>query len=203
MREYDKILQQRKGQLQQTECRLDTLHERLMSLQREQKDCEQAQVVIQKVAQLTQEELKYHVSELVTLALAAVFDDPYQFEIDFVQRRGQTECDLWFVRDGKRIDPMNASGGGAQDVASFALRVSLWSLKSKRTRPILILDEPMTALKGEDLPEKGARLLKEISEKLKLQIIYVSHSPEQIESADGIHSISIKKGVSKCVSHLN
>ena len=196
MREYDKILQQRKGQLQQTECRLDTLHERLMSLQREQKDCEQAQAVIQTVAQLTQEELKYHISELGTLALAAVFDDPYELELDFVQRRGQTECDIWFVRDGERVNPLSASGGGAIDVACFALRVSLWSLKAKRTRPVLILDEPLKWLKGEDLPEKGARLIKEISERLKLQIIYISHIPEQVESADRIHHITLKKGVS-------
>lgn len=202
MRDYEKILQRRKGQLEQVESRLDTLHERHMTLQREQKDCEQAQVIIQTVAQKTQEELKYHIGELGTLALAAVFDNPYELELDFVQRRGQTECDIWFVRDGERIHPLSASGGGAVDVACFALRVSLWSLKQNRTRPVLILDEPLRFLKGDDLPEKGAKLIKEISERLGLQIIYISHIPEQVDSADGIHSISIKKGVSKCQSRL-
>lgn len=195
MRDYEKILQQRQGQLLQVSDQLDTLHERLMKLQREHKDCELAQSVIQNVAQLTQEELKYHVSELCTLALAAVFDDPYELELDFVQRRGQTECDIWFVRDGERINPLAASGGGAVDVACFALRVSLWSLKKKRTRPILILDEPLKWLKGDDLPEKGARLIKEISERLKIQIIYISHIPEQVESANRIHSFTLRKGV--------
>jgi len=196
MKDFAKILEQHKGKLEQIEDQLDALHEKHMALVTEQKHCEQAQAVIQKVAQLTQEELKYHVSELVTLALAAVFDDPYEFEVSFEQRRSQTECDLWFVRDGERVDPLTASGGGAVDVACFALRVALWSLKAHRTRPVLVLDEPLKFLKGDDLPEKGARMIREISERLGIQIIMISHQVEQIEFADRVFHVT-KKGKSK------
>lgn len=159
--------------------------------------CEEAQTIIQTVAQETQEQLQYHVSELVTLAMAGVFDDPYEFEIEFVQRRGRTEADLWFVRGGQKIHPMSASGGGAVDVASFALRVSLWSLAPVRTRNVLVLDEPLHFLKGEVLPEKGSAMIKEISEKMGLQVIMISHIPDQIEGADRVFNVSMSGGVSK------
>jgi ABC-type transporter Mla maintaining outer membrane lipid asymmetry ATPase subunit MlaF len=193
MRDFSKLLEQRKGQLIQIEDTLDDLHERIMTLQVDQKNCEQAQAIIQKVAMLTQEELKYHVSELVTLALAAVFDDPYEFVVDFQQRRNQTECDLCFQRDGEQVSPAIASGGGAVDVACFALRVALWSLKTHRTRPVLILDEPLKWLKGDDLPEKGARMIKEISARLGIQIIMISHIPDQIEHADRVFLVRKKR----------
>lgn len=196
MNKYRKILEQKKGQKEQIITYLDSLDEKLEALNKKQKKLDKAQAIIQVVAQLTQEQLKYHISELVTLALAAVFDDPYEFEVDFIQRRNQTECDLWFVKEGQRINPLTASGGGAVDVACFALRVSLYTLKKTRCRPIFLLDEPLRFLKGGDLPEKGAMMMKEISERLGLQIIYISHIPEQVENADVVYNVSIKNGVS-------
>lgn len=196
MNKYRQKLEQLKGQQQQ----LKELHEKatedLEEKQDEIKYCEQAQAIIQKVAQLTQNGLKYHLSELVTLALSAVFDDPYEFNAEFVQKRNQTECELTFMREGERINPLMASGGGAVDVASFALRVALHSLNKPATRRILLLDEPMTSLKGGDLPEKGAQMIKQIADKLNLQILYVTHIYEQIESADRVFAVKLKKGVS-------
>jgi len=199
MRDYRAEINRLKGKRQQVIERQATLEANLATLQTERLDLEQSQVVITNVAQLTQSELKYQISEIVTLALAAVFDEPYEFEVSFEQRRNQTECDLFFVRDDMPIDPLTASGGGAVDVAAFALRVALWALKTNRTRSILILDEPLKFLKGEDLPERGAKMLKEISDKLGIQIIYVSHIPEQVESADKVHEIKIKRGISYVV----
>jgi hypothetical protein len=180
-------------------------------------ELEEAQRVIQTVAQMTQKELEFHISSLVSLALAAVFDDPYEFIVEFVQRRGRTECDLWFVRssntggagvsgksgatgDNKgntldtrtRIDPMTASGGGAVEVASFALRVALWSMATPRTRNTLLLDEPLKFLKGDILPERGSRMIQLLSERLGLQIIMVSHIADQIEGANRRIEVKLK-----------
>lgn len=191
-------LERRKGQRDRIQQDLERTEEVVRKLILQARYCEEAQTIIQNVAQLTQAELEYHVSELVTLAMAAVFEDPYSLEVEFVQRRGRTETDLWFVRNDSKIDPLSASGGGAVDVASFALRVALWSLAPVRTRNVLILDEPLHFLKGEVLPEKGSTMIKEISEKIGLQIIMVSHIPDQIEGADKVIEVSMKKGVSCC-----
>lgn len=155
-----------------------------------------AQKVIQDVAQMTQKQLEYHVSELVTLALSGVFENPYDLIVDFVQKRNKTEAELLFEREGERVSPLDASGGGAVDVAAFALRVSLWSLRSKKTRRTLILDEPFKHLSSELQPRAG-EMLKEISQKLGIQIIMVSHNQDLIGIGDKAFEVTIKAGISK------
>lgn len=159
---------------------------------------EEARSILQAVAQKTQQKLEYHISEIVTLALNSVFDEPYQLKVVFTPRRGKTEADILFERDGEVFDPMGASGGGPVDVAAFALRVALWSLQNPRTRPVLILDEPMRFL-SRDLQPRASRMLVEISERLGLQIIMVSHNPELIEAAHKSFEVTMKKGI----SHVN
>ena len=113
----------------------------------------------------------------------------------FVMKRGKTEADLFFVRDGNRVTPLEASGYGMVDIASFALRVAMWSLQRPRSRNVLVLDEPLKFL-SRGYQSKASTMLKEISRKLGLQIIMVSHSQELIESADRVFGVSIKDGVS-------
>ena len=69
-------------------------------------NAEKALKLVDKVARQTQEKLQYHISNLVSMAEASVFDDPYQFEVEFVQRANKTECDLWFVKNKERLDPI-------------------------------------------------------------------------------------------------
>jgi len=157
---------------------------------------ERALILAKDVAIKTQQQLEYQISELVTLAFAAVFEDPYELKVEFVQRRGKTECDIFFVRDGNKIEPMSASGGGALDIASFALRVASMRLMSANIRPLLILDEPFRFL-SLDLQEKAALMLKEVSKKLGLQVIMVSHNETLIENADNHIKITNRNGFSE------
>jgi DNA repair exonuclease SbcCD ATPase subunit len=199
MTNYRQVLEQRKGQQKQILEQLDYSRAHLETLNAEKLNLEQAQTIIQLVAQATQEELKYHVSELVTLALASVFDNPYELDIVFVQRRNQTEADIWFVRDGNRIHPLSASGGGSVDVAAFALRIALWSLQSPRTCPVFILDEPFQHIKGDEDNIKAIQMVKAVSERLKLQIIMVSDERvplAEIEAgADKVFKLGLRNGV--------
>ena len=159
---------------------------------------EEARAIIQTVAQATQKELEYHVSEIVSLALAAVFEHPYSLRLMFVQRRNKTEADIFFERDGEQFKPIDASGGGAVDIAAFALRVAMWSLRRPRSRSVLILDEPGKFISVDLRPKMGA-MLKEISKRLDLQMIVVSHAEEYIEASDKCFHVSIHNGVSKVV----
>ena len=163
---------------------------------RELRYTEQAQRILREVAKLTQDQLQYRITELVTLAMSAVFNEPYELKLEVVLRRGKTEIDLYFEHDGKRIDIEHSSSGGVVDVAAFALQISLWSLQKSKTRAILILDEPLKWLKGQDYPEKGAAVIQEIAHKLGIQVITVSHSTEQIESADRVFKAEMNEGIS-------
>lgn len=172
--EIRKELERRRGRQQQLQADQALAEQKITELVREVACCEEAQATIQIVAQKTQQELTYHLSELVTLAMASVFDDPYELLVEFVRRRGRTEADIWFVRDGKQIDPLSASGGGAVAIGAFALRVSLWSLAQPRTRPTLLLDEPFIRIKGDADNIKALQMTKAVANQIGLQIIMVS-----------------------------
>jgi len=157
---------------------------------------EEAREIIRKVGMETQNSLSFHINDIVSLALDSVFDNPYQFAVDFVNRRNKTECDLYFVRDGNRIDPLTASGVGAVDVASFALRIASWSMARPRTDNVIILDEPFRFL-SENYQEQASLMLREISQKLGIQFIIVTHEVTLTTSADRIFEVSIRKGISQ------
>lgn len=157
---------------------------------------EEAKALINEVAQKTQAELQFHVSEIVSLGLSSIFPNPYKMEVEFVQKRGKTECNLFFSRDGHRIDPISGSGGGVVDIAAFALRVALWNLQRPQKRNVIILDEPFRFV-SQNLRQEASKFLKEVSHKLGLQIIMVTHDPNLIECADAVFEVTQdNKGVS-------
>jgi len=168
--------------------RIEKLEDARLEASRNVKAAEQARAVIQEVARRTQQQLQYHISEVATLAMQAIFPQPYNLIVEFVERRGRTEADIWFERDGQQIDPLSASGGGAVDVAAFALRVSLLSLSGKARAAIIVLDEPFRFL-SRDLHSKAALLMKEVSRRLGLQVVMVSHSPDLVDGADAVFSV--------------
>lgn len=172
---------------------LTTIKGNLDAEEHQLQNCQKARVVVQTVAEQTQKKIEFHISNLVSMALASVFPDPYEFTLRFVQRRNKTEADLIFSKNGNEGDPIDISGGGALDVASFALRVAIWSIKP--TRNVLILDEPGKFI-SRDLQEKFSKMIKHLSTKLGIQFIIVSHIPEITDSADKIFKITNVNGVS-------
>ena len=188
-------LEQMKGKRDQIQHGIDKAEQFIREKKRDLRRHEQAREIIREVGLKTQQQLQFHISDITSLALEAVFDNPYKLITEFIQRRNKTECDLYFERDGNRIDPLSASGGGTVDVASFALRVASWSMQRPRSRNVLILDEPFRYLSSDLLP-KASEMLNQISKKLKLQIIMVTHAEELIENADRVFEVKIKKGKS-------
>lgn len=189
-------LENERGKRQQV---LDDLQENRKELKRTERHlrfAEQAKEVLRSVGLETQKQLQYHISDITSMALEAVFENPYKLELDFVQRRNKTECDIYFTRDGNRVNPLAASGGGAVDVASFALRIASWVLQYPKTRNTIILDEPMRFV-SEDLKDKASQMIKEVSEKLGIQFIIVTHEPKLTAYADRVFEVSKRKAISK------
>ncbi len=188
-KKYDQMI----GERNLLQKQLETLQAALSAEENKLDIAQKARAIIQTVAEQTQKQIEYHISNLVSLALASVFPDPYEFKIQFVQRRNRTEADLIFIKDGNEGTPIDVSGGGPLDVASFALRASIWSIKP--TRNVLILDEPFGFV-SRDLQYKCSEMVKMISEKLNVQIIMVSHIPELIAKADKVVGVTNKGGIS-------
>ena len=103
--------------------------------------------------------------------------------MQFVLQNNRPQINL-LVQDGENEPyiPKEEQGGGLLDIISFALRVVLWSLEKPRSRNILIMDEPFRWTGN--LTELAANMMKEISKKLGLQIIMVTHDERLMEIAD-------------------
>ncbi len=191
-------LEQQKGQRTQLENTITKTKESVKESGRDLRRHEEAREVIREVGIATQRQLQYHISDITSLALEAVFNDPYELIAEFVQRRNKTECDLYFSRDGNRVDPLSASGGGAVDVAAFALRIASWSMEHPKSRNTIILDEPLRFLSA-DHQEKASVMIKEISQKLGIQFIIITHEPILASYADKVFETKIRKGITQVI----
>lgn len=186
-------IHKRNGELDRIKLNLKTLKKEINSKKERMNNAKQAQELVQAYAGEVQNSLKNHIELFCSLALQTVLKEPYKINIDFVKRRGRIEADFWLEIDGKKRIPEMA-GGGVRDLIGMALRFGLWSATG--TRNLLLLDEPLVHLKGEEMPKKGVEALKLLSQKLGLQIIMVSHDPELIAGADKIFTVTKSKGVS-------
>jgi ABC-type thiamine transport system ATPase subunit len=95
---------------------------------------------------------------------------------------------------------MDQGGLGAADVGGFALRIAAWCIQKEKTRPIMVLDEPFSHLKGIIENRNAIQMMKEISDRLGIQIISVSDERASLEEigkgADRIFEIKIENDVS-------
>ncbi len=195
-------LEHRKGQRDQITRNVEEVSETIRMSVRLINRYERALEIVKHVGLMTQKQLEYHLAEQVSLAMEAVFDDPYQLKVNFQEKRGKTEAEILFVRRDMEFPPIGSSGGGAIDVASFALRIAYWSMRQDKTvRPILLLDEPFSQLKGEDANKRALAVVQEISKQLKVQIIMVSDEriPREdiVDNADRVFHVSQnRKGIS-------
>jgi len=198
-----KELEQRKGKQDQLQQTINRLSQEIKEDKRQIIRHERALAIVKQVGLSTQKQLEYHLSEQVSLALEAVFDDPYKLKVNFQEKRGKTEVELLFCRRGMEFPPLGNAGGGAINVASLALRIAYWTMRQdKKSRSLLLLDEPFSRLKGEDANRRALGIVQEISKKLDLQIIMISDEriPRQdiLSHADRVFEVSQDKdGTSK------
>jgi DNA repair exonuclease SbcCD ATPase subunit len=138
---------------------------------------EEAQQVIQAVAEHVQEAAHDRIAAVVSRCLAAVFDEPYEFRINFERTRGRTEARLVFVRGGEAVSPLDSSGGGVVDVAAFALRTSCLMLSRPPARRVMVLDEPFRFVSA-GYRARVAAMLEGLATDLSIQFIMVTHIDE-------------------------
>lgn len=134
-----------------------------------------AQEILQLISQAIQEKVHLQISEVVSSCLSSVFDDPYTFKIEFERKRGRTEAVLKFSRREMEADPLSATGGGAVDVAAFALRVASLALHRPKLSKIVVLDEAFRFVSVE-YQDNIRTMLEQLATDLSLQIILVTHN---------------------------
>ena len=139
--------------------------------------CLSAQKILQEIAQTVQRNAHNKIAAVVSRCLSSIFSDPYEFCIDFAQKRGKTEARMYFKRNGKELDPLSATGGGVVDVAAFALRVAALLLTLPAQRKLVILDEPFKFLSEQYRPAVR-EMLELLAEEFQIQFVIITHIQE-------------------------
>lgn len=147
------------------------------------KQINEAIIYINEATKLTQDQIKEEVELLVTAAMDMVFDEHYEFKLQFTRTGNRLDCRVVLV-DGDREmdDPEFDVGGSRVDTVSIALRVVIWSLEEDQPRGVFILDEPFTSLGNSYLLDRTLEMIQRLSRELGIQMLIITH----IERAQAI-----------------
>lgn len=173
---YNK-LQQKLGEFKSLKQQLVDKNTNLADLDDDLDKLEKAILVVNDVGALTQDELTFRISDIVTEALQSVFGDEYFFKIYFEIKRGKTEAVIKLEKDGNELDLLTGSGGGVCDIVSYALRLACFLITIPQPDKVLLLDEPALGISAR---YRGlfADFIEAMSDKLGFQFIMVTHSEE-------------------------
>lgn len=138
--------------------------------------------IIAEVSRLAQTKIKKDVEDITTKAIRGVFGREFDLVLKMEYKRSKFECQVLIEEDGELWVPKDDYGIGLSDMVGFVLRIVLIHLEQPRKIDTLILDEPFRFM-GSLSPLAGM-LMKEISEKLGLQIIILTHDEALASIAD-------------------
>lgn len=147
------------------------------------------QDILSKAAALSWGRTKGRIEALVDLALKAVFTDrDYKFVIEQETKRGASSVNFILVENGVETDVWDESGLGVADVIGFALRVAYLTIHRPKLRPFLVWDEPFKNMARCYVPN-AAKLVKQVSKDLGIQMLVVTHDPDFVAEADQVFAL--------------
>lgn len=171
--------------------------DKLKKLKREIKAQEEARMILQDLGEKHQREFVEVVEWLATSAISSVFSDrDFEFKLDIQKKRNKLEIEP-IIKENELYYGIKDMGNGILPIIGVALRVILWHILSKKTRPIFFLDEPIKGSLGGELLTKAFQVYKELSESLGIQIILITHYREIIDFADTAYLVNYENGISK------
>ena len=172
---------------------LDTAITSLSETESQIKDNLEQRDIARKAAGLVQDNLAARLSGIVTKALSTVFEEPIEFIVEFVERRGVSECDLRLKIGDDIYDILNEQGGGVADVCSMCLQMAF--IMMSQVKRVLIIDEPARHMDSV-AQERFILVLQELCKELDFTIIMVTHSQAFADNADKVFKVVKKGGIS-------
>lgn len=167
----------------------------LVKLLDEQEVKEKSMAVMRKAAKLSQEHIATHLAGIVTKAIRTSISKPYEFHVEFVERRGATEADIYVTLHGNRADVLESTGGGMADICSFALKVAYLLLSN--VNRVLIIDEIARHVNSSSQRKAFASVVEALSKEFDIQVIITTTLPEFLAISNNIIQITQDpKGVS-------
>lgn len=154
---------------------------------------EQALAVLQQVEQNQRGVFEEALAGVVSYGLSVIFESPLRIKVISDVKRGVTSLKLTITDGEVETDILDFEGGSTIHVLTMLLRVLLVVSARPVMRRLLILDEPFSWVSAEYRPALCA-LLKELSARLDIQFLIVSHEEELLDAADMAYLVEKKDG---------
>lgn len=162
-----------------------------------------ASLFMQNLSDTTRKEIVEKISSIVTDALQKVKDKNLEFKMTLTTERNQVDLRFTILNKStnQEYDILSSCGGGIADLVTFPLRISLLLKWSPELARVLILDENFKFVGVQDQESLG-EFVRQISERLGIQIILVTHSPTLSNKAHKMFTVSNKNGESSVEERL-
>jgi len=186
------------GQRDTLSRKLSRSKERLLAIDKDTDTLSKASVFLQTLSDTTRQQIIDRISNIVTDALQKVKDHNLEFRMLLSTERNQ--MDVKFVVFDKitqrEYDILDSCGGSIAEIVSFPLKISLLLKWEPPLSRLLILDETFKFLSVIDQELMGD-FVRQVSEKLNLQIILITHSEIISQKANAIFLIEKVNGISR------
>jgi len=194
----DKFIAKR-SKLEESRSKLRRTAVSIVFAQSARKEWIMAREFFAEVARITQADITDYLQSTVSLAIDNVpTDKPLKLIPKFETRRNQQELDL-YVQEGDE-DPIlldskiDLIGNSVEELAAFASKLCIASIRDPQPAPFQIHDEPFRAL-HESTMQTVLQMIKELQQELGLQIIFLTHRDDLSAIGDSVLNITKKKGV--------
>ncbi len=159
--------------------------------------CREALSFLQDVADTRRNSLKTKIESVLSEALRVIYGLNYRVQLVYSVKNNRSNMEIEVVKNtpaGEVPRTMDGFGGGVSDSIAVPLRL-LVMLGSRQTDKVAILDEAYKHV-DPDRIETVANFIKDISNKLGVQIILLSHHDIMQNVADKVFQISDNNGKS-------
>lgn len=196
--ERDAVNQER-GRIQQLEDDLNILLIKNEEGKVELKKLESVMGILHNLEEYWHHSFEERLAALITRGLHTVFEEDMEFMIESKTQGDLSVLDFKLVQrrpDGSILttDIMGAKGGGVVSVVGFLLRLIVVIAVRPSLRPIIFVDESFAHLSREYVPNM-ARLLRQLVDETKVQIVMITHEPAFSDVADVLYSVRQSNGV--------
>jgi DNA repair ATPase RecN len=174
--------------------KLNEAESRIKIIDSEMDIATKASLFMQNLSDTTRKEIVEKISSIVTDALQKVKDKNLEFKMSLTTERNQVDLKFTILNKttGQEYDILSSCGGGIADIVTFPLRISLLLKWSPELARVMILDESFKFVGVQDQELLG-EFIRQISERLNIQILLVTHSPTLSNKAHKMFTVS-KKG---------
>lgn len=144
----------------------------------------------------TQETLLASLKKFVTFGLQSVFGSLYSFNPVMVTEGKDVKVDFYVKTDEVEGKVTDAKGGGVAELVSILIQIYFMRVLKDEFRQVMILDTPMIHI-SKRYHGKVSALLKQLSEKLGMQIVLLTNTESFAEYADKAYQFTQVDGKTK------